>query len=69
MQDKYKAWLVVLGLTIVTLAVFWQVHDFEFVNYDDDQICQRRMSISGPALTWKISSGFLQMSMSAIGIR
>lgn len=28
---------VILGLAIAVLAVFWQVHSFEFVQYDDDR--------------------------------
>jgi tetratricopeptide (TPR) repeat protein len=31
-----KPWLLVLGLIVVTAAVFWPVRHFEFVNYDDD---------------------------------
>ena len=37
MSDKYKTLFVISGLTIIVLAVFWQVSSFEFVNYDDDK--------------------------------
>ena len=51
MKDKYKDWLVVLGLTIVPLAVFWQVHTFEFINYDDDKYVSENQHVrSGLAL-------------------
>ncbi|MBC2717646.1 MAG: tetratricopeptide repeat protein [Desulfobacteraceae bacterium] len=33
--NKYKAALVSLLLVITTIAVYGQVHEFEFVNYDD----------------------------------
>ncbi len=29
-------YLVIISLTIIILAVYWQVHNFDFVNYDDD---------------------------------
>lgn len=35
MREKYKTLFVISGLTIVMLMVFWQVHKFGFVNYDD----------------------------------
>ncbi len=34
--DKYKTIFIYTALTIVALVVFWQVHSFEFVNYDDN---------------------------------
>jgi tetratricopeptide (TPR) repeat protein len=34
-QDKNWSFLICLTLTLVTLAVFYQVHSFEFLNYDD----------------------------------
>jgi len=37
MPDKYKTYFICFALTIITLSVFWQVHTFDFVNYDDDK--------------------------------
>ena len=37
MWEKYKALIVIAGLTIITFAVFWQVRSFEFINYDDNR--------------------------------
>ena len=34
--EKYWISFLYLVLTAATLAVFWRVHNFEFVNYDDD---------------------------------
>ncbi len=34
--DKYQPWAVYTVLTIIILAVFWQVYDFEFIDYYDD---------------------------------
>jgi hypothetical protein len=34
--DKNWSFLICLTLTLVTLAVYFQVHSFNFVNYDDD---------------------------------
>jgi len=35
-QDRRRAWLVVLLLVVTTFAVYWQVRDHEFLNYDDN---------------------------------
>jgi lipoprotein NlpI len=35
--DKYRLWFVYLVLTVTTLSVYWRVHKFGFVNYDDDK--------------------------------
>ncbi len=43
---KYKTGFVYAALTIVTLAVFWQVHNFEFVNYDDNRYITDNPSIT-----------------------
>src|SRR3990172_6187967 len=34
-QNKSRCLLICLLLALVTLAVFWQVKDLEFINYDD----------------------------------
>ncbi len=36
-QDKHKNLIVMAVLAIVVSVVFWQVHKFEFTNYDDDK--------------------------------
>ena len=46
MPDKYKTCFIYSALTIVTLAVFWQVHTFDFVNYDDDKYVSENQHIS-----------------------
>ena len=34
---KYRTLLVCLFLVMVPLAVYWQVQNYDFVNYDDDK--------------------------------
>lgn len=51
MQDKYKQLLVILGLIVTVVAVFWQVHSFEFINYDDDKYVSENPHIS-TGLKW-----------------
>ena len=46
MWDKYKTLFVIAGLIIAVLAVFWRVHEFEFVNYDDDYYVSENEHIS-----------------------
>jgi len=45
-SEKYRTYAVCLILTVVTLAVFWQVHTFDFVNYDDDKYVSGNEHIS-----------------------
>ncbi len=46
--DKYRIWFVYLALTVITLAVYWRVHKFGFVNYDDNQfVYQNERIVSG----------------------
>lgn len=35
-SSKYGVLLIYLALALATIAVYWQVHSYEFVNYDDD---------------------------------
>jgi len=37
MTEKYLTYIVCLILVAITFIVFWQVHSFDFVNYDDDR--------------------------------
>ena len=49
MPDKYKTYFIYLALTVVTLAVFWQVRTFDFVNYDDDKyVSENKRSFDRP---------------------
>ncbi len=46
--DKYRIWFVYLVLTVIILAVYWRVHKFGFVNYDDNQfVYQNERIVSG----------------------
>ena len=46
--DKYRIWLVYAVLTVILFGVYWRVHNFEFVNYDDNQfVYQNERIVSG----------------------
>ncbi len=46
MRDKHKTLLVISGLAAAVLGVFWSVHKFEFVNYDDNKYVTENRHIS-----------------------
>jgi len=48
--SKYRTGFIYAALTLATLAVFWQVHRFEFLNYDDQIYVDKNEHIS-PGLT------------------
>jgi tetratricopeptide (TPR) repeat protein len=49
--DFQKKFIVILALVLLTLAVYWQVQNYEFVNYDDDvYVTDNHLIQSG--LTW-----------------
>ena len=60
---KHRAIFVCLFLVMATLAVYWQVHSFEFVNYDDDYyVYQNRHVQSGLTIEniiWAFTDGTL----------
>lgn len=43
--DKYRVCFVYSALAFTTLAVFWQVSSFEFINYDDDKYVSKNEHI------------------------
>ncbi len=51
-RDKYQVYFIYLALAIATRAVYWQVHSFEFVNYDDARYVSKNEHISS-GLAWK----------------
>jgi len=48
---KVAVVLVCIALVLSTLAVFWQVHSFGFVNYDDDDYVYENPGVT-QGLTW-----------------
>ena len=51
-SDKSRIWFVYLALLVSPLAVFWQVHSFEFINYDDnDYVYKNNHIVTG--LKWE----------------
>lgn len=46
--EKYWPYFICLALIAVTLAVFWQVHSFDFINYDDNRyVTENRHVVTG----------------------
>ena len=50
-SEKHWAYFVYLALVMTTFAVFWQVHTFDFINYDDDKYVSENKHIS-TGLNW-----------------
>ena len=44
--EKFRVWFIYLALAVITFAVFWQVHNFDFTNYDDDLYVYENTHIS-----------------------
>jgi len=49
---KYRTCFIGAVLTIAVIAVFGQVHTFDFINYDDDVYVSQNSNIS-PGFSWK----------------
>jgi tetratricopeptide (TPR) repeat protein len=64
-SQSRKKLIVYIILTVVTLAVFWQVHGFEFINFDDQAyITQNGHIQSGLTLNgirWAFSTGYADL--------
>lgn len=61
-SSKNLSLLICLTLTIVTLAVFWQVHKFDFVSLDDPLYVTCNSNIQTgftlKAIKWSITTGY-----------
>lgn len=57
---KHSNYIISFFLVLITLAVFWQVHSFDFVRYDDDKyVTENRHVQSGltkDAIVWALTS-------------
>ncbi len=49
---SYRSWLICLALAAATILVYWQVHSFEFVNYDDTDYVSANPTVQ-QGLSWK----------------
>ena len=52
LSDKYKTGLVVVLLAVATLAVYWQVQNHNFIDFDDDLYVTDNDNVQA-GLTWK----------------
>ncbi|MBN2457140.1 MAG: tetratricopeptide repeat protein [Sedimentisphaerales bacterium] len=59
-SDKQKTLLICLALALVTLAVYWQVSNYDFLNYDDANYISRnehvRTGLSLDNIVWAFTS-------------
>lgn len=59
-MSRFSIFYVYLILALVTLAAFWQVHSFEFINYDDPGYVSQnpnvRTGLSGRSITWALTT-------------
>jgi tetratricopeptide (TPR) repeat protein len=51
-QNKHWVYLIYLTLALATLVVYWQVHNYGFVNYDDLTYVSKNQNIQS-GITWE----------------
>jgi Tfp pilus assembly protein PilF len=65
-NDRWRVLLVSAGLVLATLGVYWAVHDYEFINLDDDLYVSDnphiRNGYSWESVRWAFSAGLLHKS-------
>ncbi|MHC4396677.1 MAG: tetratricopeptide repeat protein [Planctomycetota bacterium] len=63
-SDKYKITFVAALLAVSTLGVYWQIHNYDFVNYDDNVYVTENSNVqSGLSLEnvgWAFTTGSLR---------
>ena len=59
---KYRGFLICLALALITFAVFYQVHGFAFVNYDDPDYVYKnphiQAGITPETIKWALTTGY-----------
>jgi len=57
---KGRYFIIPIFLALITFAVFWQVHSFDFVQYDDDKYVTKnsyvRLGLTKDSLVWAFTS-------------
>ena len=65
LDNQTKILIVYIALTIVTLAVFWQVNLYDFINFDDQvyvtQNSHIRSGISLESFRWAVSTKYFDL--------
>ena len=65
LDNQIKILIVYIALTIVTLAVFWQVNLYDFINFDDQvyvtQNSHIRSGISLESFRWAVSTKYFDL--------
>jgi hypothetical protein len=61
-SDKYRALWICLALALATLAVFWQVRNHDFVNYDDTDYVTKnyhvKTGLTRDGIIWAFTTGY-----------
>jgi Tfp pilus assembly protein PilF len=60
-SDKYKVICVYVALALSTLAVYWHVHDYDFVNFDDPHYVSKNPKVQSgitlDSIKWAFTTG------------
>src|SRR6185503_5050003 len=55
-------WAIAIALALVTLAVYWPVRHFEYINYDDQDYAYENAHVtrglSADGVRWAFTTGF-----------
>ena len=67
-NSKKKILIVYVVLTLVTLAVFWQVNQYDFVNFDDNMYITRNSHILSGLTPEGVDWAFSAISIKQTGL-
>ena len=60
-SNKHLAVLIYVALALTTLAVFWQLHNYDFINYDDpgyvSENAQVQAGLTCDSIIWAFTTG------------
>src|SRR5689334_21994857 len=61
-SSKRFPWAIAVALTLVTLAVYWPVRHFEYINYDDQDYAYENAHVTkgwtADGVHWAFTTGF-----------
>ena len=67
---KYRSILIPLALAVVTFVVFYQVHSFQFVNYDDPGYIYKnpnvQAGISLASIKWALTASYAAVPVARV---
>jgi len=59
LQKSWLAWLICLGLFLGTIALYWPVHNYDFVDYDDSDYVFENQTVSAGITWWGLTWSFV----------